>query len=259
MRAARAQSDRAGGAISRRAALGGLGLALAGCRARIPESSPVRVSPPPMPATTGAPAPAGLATREAGEAAASAPLLVRRTPTPPPLDGGLTGSWQVATPLLLALSWGIRGSAHAFDLELRALYDDSSVYLLARWQDTAPAMGNGATANKITMHWSIPQAGLVPPDCAVACHTAYVRSDGSLAYVNSETIPQGPNELLPSGGGWQAGMWALAWSRPLLDDNPFDLQFDDLSRPYIFFVKVFEGRPGRADAVSDRHQLRFQR
>ena len=90
-------------------------------------------------------------------------------------------------------------------------------------------------------------AGQPPPACEVACHTAHVTGNGDLAYIHAETIPPGGAPALPASGGWHDGVWAISWSRPLRNSNPYDLQFDDLDRGYGFFVKVFQrrSRPAR--------------
>ena len=57
---------------------------------------------------------------------------------------------------------------------------------------------------------------------------------------------------------WDGATWTLEWSRTMINENPFDLQFDDPDAAYSFLVKVFEGIEGRPDPVSERHILVFQ-
>jgi hypothetical protein len=49
----------------------------------------------------------------------------------------------------------------------------------------------------------------------------------------------------------------VAWSRPLISANAYDLQFDDLSAAYPFFVKVFMRTDGQPDPVSEPQALVF--
>ena len=112
--------------------------------------------------------------------------------------------------------------------------------------------------NKFTLHWRIPDPAAQHLDCAIACHTAFADGSGRFAYANAETIPQGGSGALPVAGKWDGQIWTLEWSRPLLNGNPFDLQFADLDQAYTFFVKVFERVEGHPDPVSARHLLVFQ-
>jgi hypothetical protein len=223
---------------------------------------PLRAPQSPQPAAaTGVP-PANGATAlspadEAGETAGT--LAARRVASPPAVDGVVDVVWADAPALHVPLAWGITGVEHALDVELRGLYTADAVYLLARWAAAAPGGQTGAVANRLTVHWRVPaQAGVQPPACDVACHTAFADDGGRIVYANAETIPQGGAAALPVAGGWRDGVWTVEWSRPLVNDNPYDLQFSDLTRSYTFFVKLFERIEGRADAVSRRHRLAFQ-
>jgi hypothetical protein len=156
------------------------------------------------------------------------------------------------------LAWGLGGTEHALDVELRALHTDTAVYLLAQWRGEPPSGEENTVSNKLTIHWRIPEAAAQGLDCTVVCHTAFTDGNGRFAYANAETIPQGGSEALPVAGRWDAGTWTLEWSRPLVSANPFDLQFDDPDGAYAFLVKVFERIEGRPDPVSERHLLVFQ-
>jgi hypothetical protein len=178
----------------------------------------------------------------------------------PVVDGRVEAVWARARPLGMPLTWGIRGTTHALDVELRALYTSNAIYFLAQWRDAAPSGPVDETANKLTVHWDIDTpAGIPAPACNVACHTAYVDGAGRLAYLHAETIPSGSDEALPAAGAWKDGAWTLEWSRRLVNDNPYDLQFTDLSLSYPFFVKIFERVEGRPDPVSAPYRLVFQR
>jgi hypothetical protein len=201
----------------------------------------------------------------------AAPAVATPTPLPageliaqpvaigPVVDGRVDAAWAGAPTLRIPLVWGARGTVHALDVELRALRTTQAVYFLAQWRDAAPPVPANTTANKLTLHWSLDApAGSSPPACNVACHTAYADGAGRLAYMHAETIPPGSDEALPAAGGWRNGLWTLEWSRPLISDNPFDLQFTDLSRGYPFFVKIFERVEGRPDPVSATYRLVFR-
>ncbi|MCX6032055.1 MAG: hypothetical protein NT169_22505 [Chloroflexi bacterium] len=187
-------------------------------------------------------------------------LIARRADSPPGVSGVVDAVWAEATPLRVPLTWGIRGTEHALDVEVRSLYTADAIYFLAQWPGVAPGDQPDTVANKLTVHWQIAApAGRPARACDVACHTAFADDQGRIAYANAETIPQGGDATLSVAGGWRDGLWAVEWSRPLVNDNPYDLQFSDLGQSYTFFLKVFERVEGRPDPVSERHQLVFQR
>ena len=210
------------------------------------------------------PVPAGVAvlssTPEATSSDVAGQLTAWCTVSPPVIDGQVDPVWATIEPLRMGLTWGIRGTERAFDLELRALRTDEAIHLLAQWPGEPPSGEENTVSNKLTVHWRIPElAGTAQGlDCTVACHTAFADGQGRFAYVNAETIPQGVSETLSAAGGWSAGTWTLEWQRPLVSANPYDLQFTDLGQAYRFYVKVFEGVEGRPDPVSEVHVLTFQ-
>jgi len=181
-------------------------------------------------------------------------LRAMRVDQPPQIDGELEPAWESAPPLNMSMTWGTGGDESAYSVEMRALYDSDSLYLLARWPDAKPRRQD-ADINKLTVHWRI-EAGAI--HCAVACHTAYVAGDLTVRALNSETIPQGTGEMLPVAGGWEDGEWIVEWSRPLTMANAYDLQFANLQVPYPFLVKVFEFIPDQPDPVSPMAELLFQ-
>lgn len=186
-------------------------------------------------------------------------LFARHSTEPIVVDGLIEPAWASANAISIPLTWGMRGTEHALDVEMRMLYTDESLYLLAQWPD-APAAGRaGDTTNKLTVHWRIPvPAGLPEPACDVACHTFSVNGDGRLAYANAETIPPGGGEQLEAAGSWQDGLWTFEWQRPLQADNQYDLQFDELDGNYLFFLKIFRHLEGEPDALSQRYSLWFE-
>lgn len=212
-----------------------------------PTSPPVPVMSPDRPSTP------EVRTGEATER-----LIVRRIVTPPVIDGQVDATWTTAELLLLPLTFGTHGSERALDVELRGLRTDGAVYFLAQWPGELPPGDENTILNTFTVHWRIPDAAARRLDCAVACHTANASSQGQFVYANAETIPQGGDGALPVAGGWHVGTWTLEWSRPLINGNPFDLQFDDLKGEYLFLVKVFERIEGRPDPVSLLCQLVFE-
>jgi len=206
------------------------------------------------------PVPPQVAGQPGGASAADAPLVAQRVSVAPISGVALDPAWAQAQPLVAALTWGSHGSAHALDVELRALHTADTLFLQARWPGDAPAGPADATYTRLTWHWRIPAvAGQPPPACEVACHTAHVTGNGDLAYIHAETIPPGAAPALPATGGWHDGVWTISWSRPLRNGNAYDLQFDDLGRGYGFFVKVFQDDPARPDPVSALRELRFAR
>lgn len=195
-----------------------------------------------------------------GWPAATAPLIAQRVRVAPAGGAALDPAWMQAQPLRVPLTWGSHGIRHAFDMELRALYTADTLFLQARWPGDAPDGPADATFARLTWHWRIPAVANRPaPACEVACHTAHVTGHGDLAYIHTETIPPGGAPALPATGGWRDGSWTISWRRPLRNGNPYDLQFDDLSRDYGFFVKVFQEDSTRPDPASALHELRFAR
>ena len=187
-------------------------------------------------------------------------LEVRRVPAAPRLDGQMDAVWASAQPLRIPLTRDPHPGdpQDTPDVELRTVRTADTLYFLARWHGGPPPDAADTTFNQLTIHWTIPTAAGSPaPACAVACHTAYVDGQGRVAYMNSETIPQGGQDALTAAGGWGEGEWAVAWSRPLVSQNAYDLQFDDLSATYLFFVKIFERANGQPDTVSKPYALAF--
>jgi hypothetical protein len=227
-----------------------------GCAARPAAATP---SPTAAPSPT---LPASPTPQQVIEAEPSGRLVSQRTGSPPAMDGRVEGVWESAEPLRVPLTWGMGGTEHALDVELRSLYTDQAIHFMARWPGETPpgaAPGNGQNivSNVLTLHWRIPEPAAQRLDCNVACHTAFADASGRLSYANAETIPQGGSEALAAAGGWDAGTWTLEWSRPLINGNPYDLQFDDRELAYSFLVKVFARVEGQPDPISGRHLLVF--
>ena len=179
----------------------------------------------------------------------------------PLVDGEVDAIWTSVLPFRAPLTWGMRGTEHALDVELRSVHTDETLYFLARWSESQPSEQEAALRNKLTIHFAVPEPwpGASETNCLVACHTAFADERGVVAYVSAETIPPGRTDPLPAAGGWRDGFWQVEWSRPLLDANLFDVQFTYPDAKYPVFVKVFVGVAGRADPVSETFTLAFRR
>ncbi len=183
----------------------------------------------------------------------------------PTIDGVMDASWEQAPMLTAALHYGLHGDEPAGAVELRSLYDDTNVYFLVRWTAETPGGEANVWRNLATVHWRLADSGQVSGEstgsdglaCTVGCHTATADGLGGLVGIRAETIPPGLDEDLPSGGGWTAGEWLLEWSRPRASASPYDQNLTDPTQDYRFFIKLFRGLDGRADPVSDVHELRL--
>lgn len=195
------------------------------------------------------------------------PLHSVAVDAPPIVDGVIDAVWERAPVLIAPLHYGLHGAVPAGEIELRSLYDETTVYFLARWRAEAPGGEPDVWRNLATIHWRLVGSGEVSGTstgsdglaCTVGCHTATADGQGGLVGIRAETIPPGLDEDLPSGGGWSAGEWLLEWSRPRVSASPYDQNLTDPARDYRFFVKLFLGLDGRADPMSDVHELRLGR
>jgi len=173
---------------------------------------------------------------------------------PPVIDGRVEEAWESTQRLLVPWRWGVAGQDSAPIMELLALYSDQSIYLVAQWEGEPPS-GEETTANKLTVHWRIPDARQRGVSCNVVCHTAFAYGRGTFAYANAETIPSGGDESLLAAGSWHDGRWTIEWSRPLITGNPYDIQFDQHGQHYPFSIKLFEEREGEPDPQSEMLHL----
>jgi hypothetical protein len=195
------------------------------------------------------------------------PLLSAYTAQPPVMDGVVEAAWHQAPALAAPLHYGLHGQEPAGELEMRSLYDQDNVYLLARWPAATPGGEADAWRNLVTVHWRLVDPGLVSGEstgsdglaCTVACHTATADGQGRLIGIRNETIPPGLDDDLASGGAWAEGEWLVEWSRARTSHSPYDQHIADPDLGYRFFVKLFQGLEGRADPVSDVHELRLSR
>jgi hypothetical protein len=184
---------------------------------------------------------------------------------PPIVDGVIDAAWEQAPALTAPLHHGLHGDEPAGEIELRSLYDETTVYFLARWRAETPGGEPDVWRNLATAHWRLEDSGEVSGAstgsdglaCTVGCHTATTDGQGGLVGIRAETIPPGLDEDLLSGGGWSAGEWLLEWSRPRISTSPYDQNLTDPTQSYRFFIKLFLGLDGRADPISDVHELRL--
>ena len=195
------------------------------------------------------------------------PILSVPTDIAPLMDGVVDQAWQQAQPTTVPLHFGLHGREPAGSMEIRTLYDNHHVYFLARWPSETPGGEPGVWRNLLTVHWRLFDPGLVSGTstgseglaCTVACHTATADGQGNLVGIRNETIPPGLDDDLPSGGGWTQGEWIVEWSRTRASESPYDQHLIDPQQSYRLFVKLFQGLDGRADPVSDVHELRLSR
>jgi hypothetical protein len=181
------------------------------------------------------------------------------------LDGEIEAAWEQAPALNANLHYGLHGDEQHNTVELRSLHDADRVYFLAQWPAASPGGEPDTWRNLLTVHWRLVDRGVVSGEstaseglaCTVGCHTVTVDDQGRLVGIRPETIPPGPSEDLPAGGGWSEGEWRLEWSRARVSDSPYDQDLIDPSTSYRFFVKLFLGRDDRPDPVSDLHELRL--
>jgi hypothetical protein len=194
------------------------------------------------------------------------PLRSVATDTALVMDGAAEAAWEQAPPLAVSLHKGLHGREPAGTMELRSLHDAERVYFLARLPAQAPGGEADVWRNLLTVHWRLVDPGLVSGEstgsqglaCTVGCHTVTADGRGRLVGIRGETIPPGPSEDMPAGGGWSDGDWHLEWSRPKVSENLYDQNLTDPQQAYRFFVKLFLGLEGQPDPVSDIHELRLE-
>ena len=97
-----------------------LAAAVMGCAAKTtvpPTATPTATAASLPPSTPGAMTPD-----------AAGRLVSQRVASPPVIDGEVDAVWATAVPLQLPLTWGLDGTEHALDVELRALHTGEAVY-----------------------------------------------------------------------------------------------------------------------------------
>lgn len=162
--------------------------------------------------------------------------------------------WDEASPFYLPLHAGSHGPASGEQVELRALYDDTTIAFWAKWREEKPA----PVAERFALIWhkdDLP--GQRGQDCGTACHIAHSDGDAGLQAVVPSFVPAGREDPLPTRANWQAGVWTMTWSRPLRSPEARDIQFIDLTRRYRVRAKVFLDLHHKPDLLSEDVYLIF--
>lgn len=174
----------------------------------------------------------------------------------PPTIGTDDGRWQEAAPFYLPLHTGSHGPLTPEEIELRALYDESTIAFRARWHGAATVQMN----ERFALVWhkdDLP--GQRGQDCATACHVAQSNSRGDIQAVVPSFVPAGLEQPLPTQAAWRAGQWTLVWSRPLRSSEVRDIQFVDLTQRYRVRAKVYLDLNQKPDLLTEDTYLTFAR
>lgn len=162
--------------------------------------------------------------------------------------------WEEATPLYLPLHAGSHGPLTAEVVELRALYDVTTIAFRARWQEATSAQA----AERFALIWhkdDLPdQRGQA---CGTACHVAKNDRDGGIQAVVPSFVPAGREDPMLTQAIWRDGLWTVTWSRPLHSSEARDIQFIDLSQRYRVRVKVFLDLNHKPDLLTEDTYLLF--
>jgi hypothetical protein len=175
------------------------------------------------------------------------------TTLPPLIDPGDV-RWDVTPPFYVPLHAGSHGPLTEEVVELRALYDETTVAFRARWPEEAPVQ----VMERFALIWhkdDLP--GQRGEDCGTACHVARSDSDGGIQTVVPAFVPAGREEPLPTQAVWQEGTWTLTWSRPLHSPEARDVQFIDLTQRYRVRAKVFLDLDHKPDLLTEDIYLIF--
>lgn len=162
--------------------------------------------------------------------------------------------WDQASPFYLPLRTGSHGPDSGEQVELRAIYDDTTIAFRARWREEKSA----PIAERFALIWhkdNLP--GQRGQDCGTACHIARGDGDASLQTVVPSFVPAGREDPLPTRAIWHAGVWTITWSRPLHSSEARDIQFVDLTRRYRVRAKVFLDLHHKPDLLSEDIYLIF--
>lgn len=172
----------------------------------------------------------------------------------PPAIAPDDGHWEEVAPFHLPLHAGSHGPPTTEAVELRALYDESTIAFRARWRGTETAQIN----ERFALIWhkdDLP--GQRGQDCATACHVAQSNGQGDIQAVAPSFVPAGREEPLFTQATWRDGYWTLVWSRPLRSSEARDIQFVDLSQRYRVRAKVFLDLNQKPDLLTEDTYLTF--
>lgn len=162
--------------------------------------------------------------------------------------------WSQASPFYLPLRTGSHGPDSGEQVELRAIYDDTTIAFWARWLEEKPA----PIAERFALIWhkdNLP--GQRGQACGTACHVARSEGGTGLQAVVPSFVPAGREDPLPTHASWHAGIWTMTWSRPLHSPEARDIQFVDLTRRYRVRAKVFLDLHHKPDLLSEDIHLIF--
>jgi hypothetical protein len=172
----------------------------------------------------------------------------------PPVISAEDDRWEEAIPLHLPLHAGSHGSLTQEVVELRALYDETTIAFRARWRGAPMAQ----VMERFALIWhkdDLP--GQRGQDCATACHVARGSRNGNIQAVAPSFVPAGREEVMPTQATWRDGVWTLTWSRPLRSPEARDLQFVDLRQRYRVRAKVFLDLNHKPDLLTEDTYLIF--
>jgi hypothetical protein len=162
--------------------------------------------------------------------------------------------WGEATPLYLPLHAGSHGPRTVETVELRALYDGTTIAFRARWKGTATAQ----LSERFALIWHKDELpGQRGQDCATACHVAQSNNAGNIQTVSPSFVPAGREEAMATQASWRDGIWTLTWSRPLKSPEARDIQFADLRQRYRVRAKVFLELNDKPDLLTEDTYLIF--
>jgi len=164
--------------------------------------------------------------------------------------------WAEAVPLYLPLHTGSHGPPTAEAVELRALYDESTIVFRARWRGAAIVQ----MSERFALIWHKDDlSGQRGQDCTTACHVARSSNNGDIQTVIPSFVPAGREEPLPTQAIWRDGVWTLTWGRPLRSSEARDIQFVDLTQRYRVRAKVFLDLNQKPDLLTEDTYLTFAR
>lgn len=162
--------------------------------------------------------------------------------------------WDQASPFYLLLRTGSHGPDSGEQVELQAIYDDTTIAFRARWREEKPA----PIAERFALIWHKDDLlGQRGQDCGTACHIARSEGTTGLQAVVPSFVPAGREDPLPTRAIWHAGVWMMTWSRPLHSPEARDIQFVDLTRRYRVRAKVFLDLHHKPDLLSEDIYLIF--
>lgn len=180
-------------------------------------------------------------------------MPLRAPPGVAPWPALIEQAWEAAPELVAPLRAGRQDGA-ALTVRLRAVYTPSTLYVWLRWpDDLANTASLDSQQQRATVTWK--QATAIG-GCSVSCHASFSvgKRIGNLQLV----APDGGAGMAPPLiGAWGDGAWTLGYARPLVTDNPVDVQFTDVRAAFHFGLDVDDGRLS-SHTNGEELTLRFQ-